>query len=1030
MNEESFGNWVKQRRRKLDLKQRELAECVHCSIDTIRKIESDERRPSPQLAMQLAQGLGIDESDIGTFLKCARGDEDAHSLTVIPLPTTSLISDRLNARWTPPEFSPFGATLPYGTVTFLVTGVDGIAHMREHYYQEAQSFFEHQTKIVRHAVATYQGGVFSVNQDEIYSVFATAPMALAAALAAQCELHSDSDSRESVKGLGVRMALHTGTVVEGETGYGEKAISRAARLLAAGHGGQILLSGATEALVRDDLPPGTTLQDLKVHQLEGAYSVHIFQVNAPNLPSQFPSLHTHSQQPTNVPASPSALIGRQTEIDRVCALLRRPDVRLLTLTGPGGTGKTRLGLRVATELLGEFTNGVFWVALAPISDPLLVPATIAQALGVVDMGSQTPTENLKEHLRGRQMLLMLDNFEQVIEASVLVAELLNAAPQLKILVTSRAILHLGIEHEFEVPSLTLPDLQEPLDEKSLSEYGAVELFVQRTLAVKPDFRLTAQNAGAVAEICVRLDGLPLAIELAAARSKMLSPQAMLSRLGKPLSLLTSGPLDLPTRQRTLWNTIDWSYKLLDSDEQVLFTRLAVFVGGCTLAAIESVCVEHDLSADRPTLRLHHIMNDTESLMNKSLLHQENGPDGEPRFIMLETIREYALERMRTDGEVAWLQARHAEHYVLLVEMIQAEQWGLPQGSEMDRIAAEYANFRVALEWSRAHDIESGLRIAGRLWWFWQLRGYLSEGRDWLAYMLRRTAEPTLIRAQALLGSGVLADSQGDYTLASSLIEESLAISRVLDNKTGMTYALIFLGLVVLSQGDSDRTAALLQESLELGRTLDDKHGVAWSLYGLGLVAYSRGNYEQASKLYDETLALSQEIESKLHIVLSLNNLALVMMAIGNYSRANALLGESLSMCIDLGDKRGVAWVRYYLGTMAHDQGDYQQAKTYYWESLLMRHTMGDRRAIAECLEGLAGVWVAQELAERAAWFCGKAEELREVVGEPMSRSNRVRYDRTIAKLHTMLGATRLADEKTIGRQYTIEQLIAEMQELD
>jgi class 3 adenylate cyclase len=480
------------------------------------------------------------------------------------------------------------ADLPTGTVTFLFTDIEGSTKLWERDAEAMKAALVRHDEILREAIEDKGGFVFKTVGDAFCCAFPTAPDAIKAALSAQRSLCTEEWNEGCT--IRARMALHTGTVEARGGDYYGPPVNRVARLLSAGHGGQTLLSHAIQELVRDELPSGTNLRDLGEKRLKDLFRPErVFQVIAPGLPSEFPPLRTLDAYRNNLPLQPTPLVGREREVEAVCERLRSPDVRLLTLVGPGGTGKTRVGLQAAVELLEEFEGGVFLVALAAIADPALVGSTIARALGLTETGDQPPEEILKSYVRERQLLLLLDNFEQVLEAAPLLDVLLGAAPRLKVLATSRAPLRLYGEHEFPVPPLLLPDTVHLPETETLAQYEAVRLFIERARAVKPDFTVTNENAPAVAEICARLDGLPLAIELAAARIRLLPPQAMLFRLSNRMKLLTGGARNLPERQQTLRGAIEWSYDLLDPEEQTLFARLSVFAGGRTLEAIEARC---------------------------------------------------------------------------------------------------------------------------------------------------------------------------------------------------------------------------------------------------------------------------------------------------------------------------------------------------------------------------------------------------------------------------------------------------------
>ena len=687
-----------------------------------------------------------------------------------------------------------------------------------------------------------------------------------------------------------------------------------------------------------------------------------------------------AQPPHNLPVQPTPLIGRESEVRAVCALLGRADVRLVTLTGPGGTGKTRVGLQVAAELIDQFADGVCFVSLAPIGDPGLVASTVAQTLGLREMGGGPLLVSLKAYLRDRSLLLVLDNFEQVLTAAPLVAELLTACPGLKVLVTSRAALRLSGEHESPVPPLELPDPTHLPDLEALSQYEAVTLFIQRARAARPDFQVTNANAPAVAELCARLDGLPLAIELAAARVKLLSPQALLARLGRRLSLLTGGARDLPARHQTLRGTIDWSYDLLEAGERALFARLAVFVGGCSLEAAEAVCGGGD---DPPP----DVLEDLALLVDKSLLRQAEGPDGEPRFGMLETIREYAAERLEASGEAETPRRRHAEYFLALAEQAAPELLGPRQGAWLDRLEREHDNLRAALAWALERGEEAlGLRLAAVLGHFWAVRGYLGEGQGLLERALARWPEaPAPLRAEALSATGHLAYIRCEFDQAAALHEESLSLRRALGDRRGVALSLHYLGRVAHYQGDLDQAAALYDESLAIRRALGDERGVALSLNSSGVLARDRGDDERARTLYEESLALFRALGDTWGIGLLLNNLARVARDGEDWERTTALCAESLAVFRAVGDPHGIAWVLSNLVVVAQRRG----------------------------------AW------ELAARLYGAAETIREALGAgplSLSPSERAKYEAAVAATRDRLGDSAFGAALAAGRELAPEQV--------
>src|SRR5829696_7639284 len=622
---------------------------------------------------------------------------------------------------------------PTGTVTFLFTDIEGSTRLWESNAQEMQEALARHDELLRTAIEERCGYVFKTVGDAFCAAFGTATDAAEAALACQRALLEENWAEE-VGAIRVRMALHAGAAEERDGDYFGPAVNRVARLLSAGHGGQVLLSHAAKELTQDDLPDGVSLKDLGERRLKDLFRPErVFQLLSPELPTSFPPLKTLDARMNNLPAQPTPLVGRERELGEVRDLLRAEGVRLLTLTGPGGIGKTRLGLQVGAELLDEFEDGVFFVALATITEPALVPSAIAEALGVVEAADQPLEESLKGYLRPKELLLLMDNFEQVLGGAPLVGELLSACPELKVLATSRSVLRVYGEQEYPVPSLELPRPGGgglPALE-ALSQYESVRLFIERAKAAKPDFEVTNESVPAVAEICVRLDGLPLAIELAAARIKLLTPSAMLHRLGSRLKLLRGGSRDLPERQRTLRGTIEWSFALLEAGEQLLFARLAVFSGGRTLEAIEAVC---EAEGDLPMEALEGVS----SLLDKSLLRQEEGPEGEPRFVMLETIHEFARERLQASGEGEEVRRVHAEYFLGLAEGAEPELRGAQQLACLERLEAEHDNMRAALTWSLENEPETALRLAGALARFWEMRSDISEGSRWLEAALRQS----------------------------------------------------------------------------------------------------------------------------------------------------------------------------------------------------------------------------------------------------------------------------------------------------
>jgi predicted ATPase/class 3 adenylate cyclase/DNA-binding CsgD family transcriptional regulator len=856
--------------------------------------------------------------------------------------------------------------LPRGTVTLLFTDIEGSTQLLEQLGERYANVLAECRRLLRHAFHQYHGHEVDTQGDAFFVAFARATDALFAAVAAQLALARNGWP----EGMAVRMrmGLHTGEPQFTPEGYVGLDVHHTARIMSAGHGGQVLLSQTTRDLVAHDLPEGVSLRDLGEHRLKDLQRpTHLFQVVIADLPTDFPPLKSLDNHPNNLPVQPTPLIGREQEVATVGQLLQREDVRLVTLTGPGGVGKTRLGLQVAAELADHFADGVFFVNLAPVSDPTLVVPSIAQTLGIREvtglpllaLGIQEVAglllKRLKEHLQQKQVLLLLDNFEQVASAAVQVADLLAACQQLKVLVTSRAVLHVRAEHEFAVPPLTLPDPAHLPDLAALPHYAAVALFLERAQATKSDFQLTVANARAIAEICVRLDGLPLAIELAAARIKLLPPQALLTRLSPRLTVLTGVSRDVPIRQQTLRDTLAWSYQLLDASEQRLFRCLSVFSGGCTLEAAEAVCTTE---TDDPAGQVGSVLDGVASLINKSLLHQTEQEGEEPWLVMLETIREYGWEVLATSAEAEGTQRAHAAYYLALAEEAESRLTSAGKGRWLERLQREHENLRAALAWLLTHNgQEAALRLGVALVRFWLIRGHLSEGRTQLARALARSrgVVATPVRAKALLAAGALACTQGDIAQAEALCGESLALFRALGDRQSSALSLMWLGRAAWQRSDFATVRALLEEAVSLYRKVDDRYDIASAL---GVLAYGfllQGEYDRARTLVEEAAVLGRETGDSWDIATFNWILATVMFFQGDLTQAHALLEESLALARQEGYKEALAYALFVSGQMALQQGDYATARAQLEEGLALSRELGDRQSVAQSLMGLAAV---------------------------------------------------------------------------
>ena len=783
----------------------------------------------------------------------------------------------------------------------------------------------------------------------------------------------------------------------------------------------------------------------------------------------------------NVPIPLTPLIGREREVAAVSDLLKRPEVRLVTLLGPGGVGKTHLGLQIASDLLYDFIDGVCFVPLASIRDPDLVVPAIAQELGLKESEDEALLDLLKAFLRHRHLLLILDNFEQVVPAAPRLSELLAACPRLTVLATSRAVLHIRGEREFPVSPLALPDLKHASTSETLAQNPSVALFRERAQAARPDFQITDANALTIAEICVQLEGLPLAIELAAARVKLLSPKALLERLEHRLSVLTSGTQDTPARQQTLHATIEWSDRLLDAREQEIFRRFSIF-SGATLQAVEAVCTVPGVGNSAG-----QALDDVASLIDKSLLQATDQGGGELRFTMLEVIREYGMERLASRGEEQATRQAHALYYMKLAEEAAQEIRGPRQAAWLERLEREHDNLRAALHWSLAEakdgeDGEAGkaeqrleiaLRLCRALIGFWQIHGHYSEGRSILELALAASGGmKTHLRAEALSDAAMLVNIQGDTERAAVLAEESLTLYRELGDQEGIALALYQLGHVAWLKGDFARAATLLNESLELSRALSDTISVAYALYSLAGLANIRGQYARGVALFEDALALFRQEGNKRGVALALLQLAdLLFTSQGDATRIRSLLEEGLALCREIGDKDGLALYHYFSGQVALSQGDVSTARSLLEESLALYREMGDRQRIARALivlaklethqgnyqaaqtlaeeslslarggrhllniaaglEGLAQVAAAQEAAASsltsilwAAQLWGAADALRDTLEAPLPLVERATYESSVEAARALLGLEAFTRAWAEGRSMSPEQALA------
>ncbi len=808
------------------------------------------------------------------------------------------------------------AELPTGTVTFLFSDIEGSTRLLHELGDGYAAVRGDYAAIVRRAITDGGGVEVSTEGDSFFVAFQSPVGAARAAVAAQQGLTAHDWAHGGP--LRARMGLHTGEGVLGGENYLGMDVNRAARIAHAAHGGQVLVSDATRALVEHALPERVSLQDLGEHRLKDiVHPERLHQLVIEGLPAEFPPPRTLDARPNNLPPQLTSFVGREEEIAEVCRLLSRS--RLLTLTGPGGTGKTRLALQVVGEILTRYRDGAFFVDLSSVTDPALVPSAVARALDVPEVPGSSMLDAVKSHLREKELLLVLDNFEQVAEASPVIEELLTAAPKLKVVVTSRVVLSLRGEQEYVVPPLEPPDPDRLPDLTTLRRFEAVKLFTDRAIAVRPRFQVTAENAPAVAAITARLDGLPLAIELAATRTKLLSPEQILPRLEKRLSILTSGGRTFPERQRTLRGTIAWSYELLDDAERRLFARLSAFTGGWTIESAEAVCDPEGLGLD--------ILEGLTSLVDKSLIRRTESADGELRFSMLETIREFGLEELGAGGEFDPILRSHAEHYLGLAVEAEPHLTADDQGQWLDRCDREHANIRSALRWAiGAGEAERAQEAAGALWRFWQQRGHLAEGRRWFEEILamRSGQGRTEARAKALIGAGGVSWWQQDRGAAGDFYQQALDIERELGDPKRIAEALYNLSFVVAGE-DIEGAARMIDESLELFRQAGDERGLAQVLSMSVIRDAQAGEWDAVQASLEESVAIWRALGDRLHLAFDLVWLAIALGRLKRREEAWSAGLESLELFREADNLTGVGIALVDLAFLANWEGRHEDS---------------------------------------------------------------------------------------------------------
>jgi predicted ATPase/class 3 adenylate cyclase len=917
--------------------------------------------------------------------------------------------------------------LPSGTVTFLFTDIEGSTRLAQEYANVLSALLARHKEILNQAIEAYQGHVFQIVGDSFSAAFDTATNALKAATDAQRLLHEEAWSPEPIK---VRMGIHTGAAqvaedssIEGPyAGYATLAMTQ--RIMSAAHGGQILLSQTTHDLVREQLPPDVTLHDMGEHHLKDLlHPIHLYQVTAHDLPADFPPLKTLEAFPHNLPAQLTSFIGRESQIAEAKQLLA--NTRLLSLTGPGGTGKTRLSLQIAQDRLSSFNDGVWFVELAPLTDPSLIPNTMATLFGLRELPNMPILNIVTDYLRAKQLLLILDNCEHLIEACAKLSDhLLHACPQVKIVASSREALGIAGETAYRVPSLSLPD-QARVTREVLMESESVRLFVERASAANPKFHLTEENASDVAEICHRLDGIPLALELAAARSPVFSPGQIAERLNDRFRLLTGGSRSALERHQTLRALINWSYDLLSDEEQTLLRYLSVFAGGWTFEAAEAVGAGLD------------VLNLLTQLVNKSLVLVDTDTHAKAtRYRLLETIRQYARDKLLGAGESEKMRNRHLDFFLNFAE--EAERhFNRPEEMEWtSQLEADVDNLRAALEWAMENDVEIVLRLGVALHLFWSRHGYEEEGRRLLSEALTRLkALPSMegeaahqriaLQARALNAFGVLGFGLGDFQDSVKVFEESVDLSRQIGEKHTLSWALSFIGIAGAYLGTAENSYAAAEEGLALAREVGDKVLLGLALINMsGTVGMTRGDHKTSRAYSEEGLRLLRDMGARWAVAMLSFGMGLSATMQGNFAEARSRFEACLPLFNEMRDRHRVNMVHSEFAHLERRQGHFVQAKPLYRETIQEWQRLGHRAAIAHELECFASIAKAQEEDTRAARLFGAAAALREKINIAMTPFERGEYDREVSDLRANMDEATLVKAWSEGRAMTMEEAIA------
>ncbi|HEU4672291.1 MAG TPA: tetratricopeptide repeat protein [Candidatus Limnocylindrales bacterium] len=899
------------------------------------------------------------------------------------------------------------ASVATGTVTLVFTDIEGSTKLLRQLGDRYHGLLADHHRLLREAFQARGGSEVDTAGDGLFYVFPSARAAIAAAVAGQRALGAQEWPAE----VRVRMGIHTGEPLSGDGGFVGLDVHRASRICGAGHGGQVVVSKTTRDLAQGDLPEDVSLVDLGEYQLKDLPAPdRLFQVVAPGLGRDFPPLRSIDSRPNNLPRQLTTFVGRQREIGEAKAILATSP--LLTLTGPGGVGKTRLAIELGADLLDDYEDGVWFVDLGPVTDPAFVGHAIATSLGVMDIAGQPILDTVIDHLRRRHVLLVIDNCEHLLDAAARAVDaLLRACAQVRVVATSREGFAIPGEAVFPVPSLAAPEATASVDD--LVHFESVRLFSERAAAAQPGFAVTERNAAAVAQICRRLDGVPLALELAAARVRALPVEQIATRLDDRFRLLTGSSRITVPRHQTLRQTIDWSHDLLADDERAVFRRLAAFVGGCSLEAAEAVCADEGLEA-------WEILDVLSRLVDKSLVVADTAAE-EARYRQLETIREYARDRLLESGEGGATLRRHRDWFLALVAKAAPEFFrGVESAVWLERLDREHDNLRAALQWSidEAEEAHAALQLAAGLWRFWEIRGHVAEGRSWLQRTLAATdGEVSALRADAYTGAGILAFMQGDHEAAHGFHEQSLALHRRVGDYAGIAFAANNLANAAVLSGDYAAARRLYEPGLAWARAQGNVRPLGFALVNMAEAVALDGEPDLARQQYEEGIEVFRSMGDRWGEAFALDSLGVMLGRQGEHAEAERFHGQALEISRELGDQRGIARALTHLGDEAARTNDPKTAKRLYAESFEIRRALGDQPGKASAIEKLAGV-VAADDPRAAAILLGSAEAVRDSIRAPVPPTVRDEYEACRRSVRELLGEAAFEEARAEGRRLT------------